>query len=91
MDVTNAIPEYRIIAPKESIISWKNDPITRQVLEIVAAEKIESSIRLGSGETLGDNIVQATSRGVGYIEGLGFLESLLDLTDIVDNKEDKDE
>lgn len=91
MQVTNPVPEYRIIAPHESIVAWKNDPVTQQMLEIVAAEKIESAIRMGAGETLGEEIVQNTARGVGYIEGLGFIENLLELSMIVENKEDEDD
>lgn len=55
MKVSNPVPEYEIIAPKEAIISWKNDPVTRQILDIISAEKINSYVRIGEGETLGAN------------------------------------
>ena len=91
MQVSDAIPEYEIIAPKEALISWKHDPVTKQVLDIVQAEILTSSERLGNGETLGENVVQATARGVGYCEGLKFLESILQLRDVVEDKEDVDD
>ena len=91
MIVSNAIPEYEIIAPKEALISWKHEPISKQVLEIVQAEIMTSGERVGNGETLGDNIVQDTARAVGYCEGLKFLESLLQLRDVVEDKEDVDD
>jgi hypothetical protein len=88
MNVTNPIPEYTIVAPKEAIISWKKDPITRQILELVSMERMKSCVRVGEGETLGDDIVQSTARAVGYIEGLEFLENLVDTKFVVENTED---
>ena len=91
MKVTPTVPEYEIIAPHEAIIGWKNDPVTRQILDIISAERVGSGVRLGDGETLGDNIVQDTARAVGYIEGLVFLEDLLEMRFVVANKEDKED
>ena len=90
MIVTEAIPEYQIIAPKEALIAWRNDPITKQILDIVATEEINSSVRVGKGETLGENIEQDTARAVGYIEGIGFLADLLETKFIIEDKEDED-
>ena len=91
MKVTPTVPEYEIVAPHEAIIGWKNDPVTRQILDIISAERVGSGVRLGDGETLGDNIVQDTARAVGYIEGLVFLEDLLELRFVVSSVEDSDE
>ena len=91
MQVSNGIPEYEIIAPKEALISWTHDEVTKQVLAIVQAEILSSNQRLGNGETLGDDVVQNTARAVGYIDGLKFLESILELLDVVEKKEDADD
>ena len=91
MKVTPNIPEYEIVAPHEAIIGWKNNEVTRQVLEIVTAERVSSGVRMAEGETLGEDIVQNTARAVGYNEGLVFLEDLLELRFVVANKEDEDE
>lgn len=91
MQVTNPIPEYEIVAPNQAIISWKNDLITQQVLDIVKAEIINSSVRIGKGETLGENMIQDTARAVGYTEGLEFLSDLLELRFVTETKEDIDE
>ena len=91
MQVSDAIPEYQIVAPKEALLSWKHDDVTKQVLEIVQAEIISSGQRIGNGETLGDNVVQDTARAVGYCEGLKFLEAILELRDVVERREDDDD
>ena len=91
MQVSDAIPEYEIIAPKEALISWKHDLVTKQVLEIVQAEIIQSSQRAASPEILGENLVQNAARAVGYVEGLQFLESLFKLQDVVEKTEDDDD
>ena len=88
MSVSNVIPEYNIIAPKEAIISWKHDPISKQLLDIIEQETYNSSFRVGNGETLGDNVIQNTARAVGYIEGLRFLQDLLELHIVVGGQED---
>src|SRR3990167_7859593 len=96
MKVTNSIPEYQIIAPKEAIISWKNDKISKQVLEIVSQEQMLSGVRIGAGETLGENIIQDTARAVGYVEGLEFLARIMDIANFIEDayeregKEDTD-
>lgn len=91
MQVSEAIPEYEIVAPKEALISWKHDQVTKQVLEIVEKEIHSSEMRLGNGETLGELVAQNTGRAVGYCEGLKFLQSILELQDVVENKEDADD
>ena len=90
MQVSDGIPEYEIVAPKEALISWKHDEVTKQVLAIVHTEIVSSDQRIGNGETLGDNVVQNTARAVGYIEGLKFLEAILELRDVVGKTEDDD-
>ena len=91
MKVTDAIPEYEIVAPKEALISWKHDKVSQQILAIVQAEITLSGERAASPEILGENLVQNAARAVGYVEGLKFAEDLLMLRDVVDTKEDADE
>jgi hypothetical protein len=91
MRVSDAVPEYEITAPNEALISWKHDPVSKQVLEIVQTEIILSGQRAASPEILGENLVQNAARAVGYVEGLQFLEDLLMLRDVVDTKEDADD
>lgn len=91
MKVSDAIPEYEIIAPTEALISWKNNSVTQQVLRIIEEEALTSSQRMGRGETLGDGIVQNTARAVGYVEGLAFAETLFKLGNVVETQEDIDE
>ena len=91
MQISDPIPEYEIIAPKEAIINWQHDPLSQQILNIVQAEIIYSGQRIGKGETLGDNIIQATARAVGYTEELEFLEKLFTLREVVESKEDTDD
>ena len=91
MKVTDAIPEYEIVAPKEALISWKHDKVSQQILAIVQAEITLSGERAASPEILGENLVQNAARAVGYVEGLKFAEDLLMLRDVVETKEDADE
>ena len=91
MNVTDAIPEYEITAPKEALISWKHNQVSQQLLAIVQAEIKTSGERAASPEILGENLVQNAARAVGYVEGLRFAEDLLMLRDVVDTKEDADE
>ena len=91
MKVSDAVPEYEIIAPQEALISWKHNPVSKQVLEIVQAEIILSGERAASPEILGADIVQNAARAVGYVEGLKFIEDLLMLRDVVETKEDADD
>lgn len=81
-------PEYEIIAPKEAIVAWKHDEVTQQIISIVQQEIDQANNRLGRGETLGENAVQDTARGVGYVEGLRFLETMMEVIDFLEDKED---
>lgn len=91
MRVTNPIPEYELVAPKEAIISWKHNAVTQQVLQIVRQERATSDRRIGGGETLGENIIQDTARAVGYSEGLDFLlTTMMEVTQILEDSEDRD-
>jgi hypothetical protein len=91
VNVSDAIPEYEIVAPNEALISWKHDQVSIQIRAIVQAEILLSRTRAASPEILGENVVQNAARAVGYVEGLTFLEDLLMLRDVVDTKEDKDD
>ena len=91
MKVTNPIPEYQIVAPNEALYAWKHNEVTQQILSIINQEKLNSSLRIGTGETLGDNVVQDTARAVGYMEGLGFLLDLVQLQFVVEGMEDEDD
>ena len=91
MKVSDAIPEYEIVAPTEALISWKHNAVSQQILKIVQAEITLGGERAASPEILGENLVQNAARAVGYVEGLIFLEDLLMLRDVVETKEDADE
>jgi len=91
MKITGAIPEYEIVAPKEAVIAWKHDRVTQQIIQIVSQEIEGSADRMGAGETLGEDIIQATARVVGYIEGLKFLENIMEAINFVEDKEDANE
>ena len=91
MLISDPIPEYEITAPTEAIIKWRHDPVSYQVLEIVKTEIQSSLVRIGNGETIGDAIIRDTARAVGYVEGLRFLEAILELRDVVEKKEDVDD
>ena len=89
MKVTSPIPEYELVAPKEAIIAWKQNEVTRQILDIIRQERTSSCSRIASPEVLGDNMVQQVSRAVGYVEGLEFLLStIMEVTKFVEDKED---
>lgn len=88
MLVTNPIPEYEILAPNEAIISWKHNAVTQQVLDIIDQELQAASLRIGKGETLGENVIQDTARAVGYVDGLEFMRHLFELTFVVEGVED---
>lgn len=91
MRVTNPIPEYELVAPKEAIIAWKHNAVTQQVLQIIRQERQTSDRRIGGGETLGENIIQDTARAVGYSEGLDFLlTTMMEVTQVVEDSEDRD-
>ena len=91
MKISSPIPEYEIIAPNEALYAWKHNEVTQQILKIVNQEKMNSSLRVGTGETLGENVIQQTARAVGYIEGLGFLIDLVQLQFVVEGMEDEDD
>lgn len=91
MSVSYPQSEYEIIAPNEALIGWKHNKVTQQVANIVEQEILVRSRRVGGGETLGEDVVQATARAVGYIEGLQFAADLLEFKFVVDTKEDKDD
>ena len=91
MKVSDAIPEYEIVAPTEALISWKHNAVSQQILKIVQAEITLSGERAASPEILGENLVQNAARAVGYVQGLKFAEDLLMLRDVVDTKEDADD
>ena len=88
MLVTNPVPEYAIVAPNEAIVAWKHDAVTIQVLDIIDQELQASSLRIGKGETLGENIIQDTARAVGYVDALEFMRHLFELTFVVEGVED---
>ena len=91
MKVTSPIPEYELVAPKEAIIAWKQNEVTRQILDIMRQERDASRARIASPEVLGDNMIQQVSRAVGYVEGLEFLLStIMEVTKFVEDKEDND-
>ena len=90
MKVTHPIPEYELVAPKEAVVAWKHNEVTRQVIEIVRQELDNSCQRVGRGETLGENVAQDTARAVGYTEGLRFLiETMLEVTRVLEDAEDE--
>jgi len=91
MSITDAIPEYEIIAPHEALINWKHNKVTQQIKDILATELAYSGTRIGRGETLGDDVAQATARVVGYVEGLQFAVDLLAMKMVVETREDKNE
>ena len=91
MKVENPIPEYEIIAPKESLIAWKHNAVTQQIIKIIKQDILNSSTRMGQGETLGENIIQETARAVGYVEGLNFLIDLFQLQFVVEGIDDDSE
>ena len=91
MIITGAIPEYEIIAPKEAVIAWKHDEVTLQILRIIREEIEASEVRMGRGESLGEDAIQKTARAVGYIDGLKFLETITDVIDILEDNEDSHE
>jgi hypothetical protein len=88
MLVTNPTPEYEIVAPNEAIVAWKQNAVTVQVLDIIDQELQASSLRIGKGETLGDNIIQDTARAVGYVDALEFMRHLFELAFVVKGVED---
>jgi hypothetical protein len=90
MKVTSPIPEYELVAPKEAVIAWRHNEVTRQILEIIKAERWNSLRRTVSAEVMGENLEQNVSRAIGYIEGLDFiLETLEDVTKFVEDYEDE--
>ena len=91
MQVTRPLFEYEIVAPSEAIVSWKHNAVTIQVLDIVNQEINNSQSRVGQGETLGDNIVQDTARAVGYVEGLMFLRTMMDIVNFIEDREDAED
>ena len=88
MQVSRPLLEYDIVAPKEAIIAWKHNAVTQQVFDIVRQEMDNSRERIGEGATLGENIIQDTARGVGYIEGLMFLQTVMEIANFLEDKED---
>jgi len=89
MKVTQEIPEYQIIAPKEAIIRWKHDEITRQMVEILKNDRILRLSEIGDGITIGDRTAEATNRAVGYLEGIGFVLELFELKFVVEDDDDR--
>ena len=91
MKVTGATPEYDLIAPKEAIIAWKQNPVTRQIMAIVDQELETSYHRVGNGETLTENTERDTGRAVGYIEGLTFIRNIEQLINQIEDAEDAED
>src|SRR3990167_1674735 len=91
MIITGAIPEYEIIASKEAVIAWKHDEVTLQILRIIREEIEASEVRMGRGESLGEDAIQKTARAVGYIDGLKFLITITDVINILEDNEDSHE
>lgn len=89
MKVTGVIPEYEIVAPKEAIVAWKHNAVTKQVMDIIRQEQENSRKRAVSPEVLGDNVVQQVARAIGYVEGLEFLtDTIMEVTNVIEDKED---
>ena len=89
MKIIGPIPEYELVAPKEAIIAWKQNEVTKQILDIMRQERDSSRARTTSPEVLGDNMIQQVSRAIGYVEGLEFLLStIMEVTQFVEDKED---
>lgn len=91
MKITAPIPEHEIVAPKEAVIAWKHNAVTQQVLKICEQELINSQERLSMGETLGEHVEQKTARAVGYMDGLNFIMTIMDVVNFVEDKEDANE
>ena len=92
MKVTSPVPEYELVAPKEAVIAWKHDEVTRQILDIIRAERDNSCRRTSSPEILGEFAEQKFGRAIGYVEGLDFiLETMLEVTKFVEDIEDERE
>jgi len=89
MKVTGVIPEYELVAPKEAIIAWKHNQVTKQIMDIIRQEQDSSRRRGISPEVMGDNLIQNVSRAIGYVEGLEFLtDTIMEVTEILEDKED---
>ena len=89
MQVTEVV-QYAVDAAPEEIMSWKHDKVTREMLKLVDNEIRDYEQRIGSGETLGDNIQQDTARAIGNIDGLKFLKYVLEAK-FVETEEGKDD
>ena len=64
---------------KEEIVSWKNDPLTKRVLEIVQEELDEQIAYMSSGASIretADATAMETCRVVGLTAGLSFIFSI---------------
>ena len=89
MKVTGVIPEYELVAPKEAIIAWKHNQVTKQIMDIIRQEQDSARRRGISPEVMGDNLIQNVSRAIGYVEGLEFLtDTIMEVTEILEDKED---
>lgn len=92
MKVTGVIPEYTLVAPKEAIIAWKHDQVTKQIMDIIRQEQDNARKRSVSQEVLGENLVQNISRAIGYVEGLEFLtDTIMDVTEVLEDMEDSED
>ncbi len=49
---------------------WKNLPTTKEILKEFTAVRDGQAEAMASGATIGEDVVQATARMVGYISGL---------------------
>lgn len=62
----------------EEVRFWKHDKVTQGILHIISNERADYTERMAAGQTLGEDVAQATARVVGVLMGLDFLKELLE-------------
>ena len=55
---------------KEQFLNWKNDEVTKSIIDSLTEIRDRYKEGLSVGETLSDNAERDTARAVGFISGL---------------------
>ena len=58
---------------KAEFADWKSQPVTQEVLKVVAEARQATEGHLLYGGTIGENTAEETARAVGVLQGLDML------------------